>query len=240
MDETGRNLLTFGFVRDFCKNYNMDIPDDIVFLFVSWLSFYAQFDRNLTHKHITIETKKTKDKYGEYQQVQISRKAVGPWRTAVSKNICKKGDIKSWIFQIGARKKYGDPKYLILGIIDDMTVKRRKSRIQSFCAEKGGFGLFLLNMGRYFEKDLNHDKFEYGQQFELTHNDIIEMELDLTKERGILSFEFHGKVKTRDWTDWTTYYSNIFHDNIDINKQWRAAITLASRSQLVSILPFVP
>ena len=66
------NLLTFGFVRDFGKKNNIDIPDDIVYLFVSWLSLCDQFDRKLTHRHITIETKRTKEKYGIYQQIQLS------------------------------------------------------------------------------------------------------------------------------------------------------------------------
>ena len=239
MNEAGKNLLTFGFVRDFGKENNIEIPYDIVYLFISWLSFCDQFDRTLTHRHITIKTKKTNDKYGECQQIQMSAQSSDPFRTAICEHVCKRGDKQTWIFQIGARRSKA-PEYLVFGIIDNHTAISVND-IKDFSEISGGFGLFLKDMGTYFQQKYSCRVFEYGAQFEVNHNDIIEMELDLTKENGTLSFEFHGKLKRkRDRAEETKHYSNVFDYCVDVNKQWRAAVTIAGRNQFVSLLPFGP
>ena len=71
MDPTRKNLLSFGFVREYCDENNIDLlPNDIVSLFALWLTFSDRFDENLLNKLIKLKTKKN-DKYGEYQQIQL-------------------------------------------------------------------------------------------------------------------------------------------------------------------------
>ena len=231
MDQTRKSLLTFGFVRDYCKQSNVDpLPNDIIHLFVLWLSFCDQFDRDLTHKDIAIKTK-TIDKYGECQQLQME--AIDSCLTAICKGIFKKGDKQSWTFQVGLHKKDPEPLHLVFGIIENESVTSRVS-IEDFSAIPGGFGLYLFDMFRYYEQRLA-GKFEYGKQYEIKHGDIITMELDLTKEKGILSFVIYAELRG----DVDTQSSNIVDKNIDVNTQWRAAVALY-RGNSVSLLPYDP
>ena len=71
MDPQKRELLTFGFVREYCKDNKMElITDDIIKLFILWSTFCDQFDRDLTYKDYQI-ARKMHDKYGEYQQAML-------------------------------------------------------------------------------------------------------------------------------------------------------------------------
>ena len=71
MDSTRRNLLSFGFVREYCNEHKLEIlPNDIVELFILWVSFCDKFDPDLTHTDFAVLTKKDGN-YGEYQQIQI-------------------------------------------------------------------------------------------------------------------------------------------------------------------------
>ena len=72
MDATRKNLLTFGYVRDYCKQTDLDfLPEDIIHLFILWISFCDQFDRNLSHEGIQI-TEECDEEYGEYQQIKLA------------------------------------------------------------------------------------------------------------------------------------------------------------------------
>ena len=62
--------------------------------FILWLSFCDKFDQNLSHKDTVIGTK-TDDKYGEYEQVQMSQEIYNTCITAVCDTIYTKGDKQS-------------------------------------------------------------------------------------------------------------------------------------------------
>ena len=114
MDSSRENLLTFGFVRDYCEQNNIDFPpDDIVGLFVSWLILCDRFVFKLSHKNIEITTE-THDKYGECQQIKKSKDCHKPSVTAIGEGIYKKGDKQSWTFAMGPST------WLVIGIIEDM------------------------------------------------------------------------------------------------------------------------
>ena len=242
MDRERKTLLTFGFVRDYCKANYIDFPpDDIVELFTIWVSFCDKFDRNLTYKDIMIQTK-ADNKFGVYEQIRRTEGYetwMNPCVTAICQQIIKKGDKQSWTFQIGAKNNI-DPRYLVFGIIDNKTAKA-KENITDFSIISGGFGLYLNDMGRYCERDDAIGHFEYGHQYKLKQGDIITMILDLTQENGILSFEFHGQLEEDKSNKQTAEeFSNVFHDKLDVDKEWRAAIAIASSSHFVSLLPYDP
>ena len=65
------SLLSFGFTREHCQKNNIDLfPNDIIELFMLWLSFCDKFDPDLCDNYIEIKTQ-THDKYGEYQQAML-------------------------------------------------------------------------------------------------------------------------------------------------------------------------
>ena len=56
MDTQQKTLVTFGFIREFCKHKNMKLlPNDIITFFVSWLFFCDQFDAKLSHPALNLE-----------------------------------------------------------------------------------------------------------------------------------------------------------------------------------------
>lgn len=137
MEQARKNLLSFGFVREYCNDNNIELlPSDIIELLVLWLSFRDQFDISLSHKDIAIETK-TDDKYGEYQEIRKS-KASGFCITAICKNIIKKGHKQSWKFQLRTKDPDSPPMALVFGIIDNKIAESNASQITDFSSILGG------------------------------------------------------------------------------------------------------
>ena len=97
----------------------------------------------------------------------------------------------------------------------------------------GGYGLYLRNMTKYSEK-YTAIPYEYGEQYEVQKEDMITMQLDLTRDKGILSVEFHAKLKPNELN---IAMSNVF-DEIDVNEAWRAAVAFGFASDNVFLLPF--
>ena len=192
-----------------------------------WLSFCDRFDENLSNKDIKIEIENDDD-YGEYQQIQPIR-GVSGFATAICQNVVKKGDKQSWTFQI-------ENLITIFGIIDDKLARKKKGNVKDFSIITGGYGLYLNNMGRYHGSWFPTDAFEYGKQFELGQGDMVTMELDLTKETGILRFTIHSQLKN-EIVD--KEFNNIFDDEIDVDRKWRAAVAISSSSSIIKLLPYI-
>ena len=207
-------------MREYCKHNSIDLlPSDIIELFVLWLSFCDRFVPDLSDDNIEILG-------AECQQVKVRAGGGHYCATAVCKDIVKKGEKQSWKFQVV-------DKEVILGIMEDKVAVERAGKIRDFSSSKGGYGLFLSDMRKYLD-DYNARVFEYAQQFEVKENDIITMELDLTKDKGVLTFTFHSKEKPQI-TD------NIFYDQFEVNKNWRAAVVCTdqepSLQNIVSLIP---
>ena len=234
MDNHRKNLLSFGFVREYCNKNKIEfLPNDIVGLFVLWLSFCDQFDVDLLHKNIKVETKKD-DKYGEYQQVVVKQTDICH-SSAICKKLIKKGDKESWTFKF---ESPASSTTAILGIINNeaaIQADHTEGNISDFSCINGGYGLYLSNMGIYYN-ELFQGTFEYGDQFVFKEGDMITMELDLTKEKGILSFIFHADIDSSS----TELSSNVLNDDIDVNELWRAAVALAYPKDIMCILPYKP
>ena len=71
----------------------------------------------------------------------------------------------------------------------------KKGDIKDFSMAEGGYGLCLFDMKRYCGRVFPEGIFKYGQQFEIKKGDMITMELDLTKSKGILKFTFNADLK---------------------------------------------
>ena len=218
MDETKKNLLSFGFVREYCKQNNLDFPpDDIVGLFAIWLLICDSFDTHLSHEEMDITTE-IDAKYGECQTI-VNKVGTGYGRTAICANICKRGDKQYWKFQINGDDWY-NLKSVVIGIIDDSVLNQDNNKnIVDFSIEKGGFGLYLKNMLMYHAGNFwNTTTFEYGKQFNFKRNDIITMQLDLTGAKGILSLTTDADIEESNDAN---ALSNILNKDLDVNVSWR-------------------
>ena len=94
MDQARKNLLSFGFVREYCNEQNIELlPSDIIELLILWLSFVDRVDLYLSHNAIQIETIMD-NKFGECEQIRKSKE----WEsqaTAIFHHIVEKGDKQS-------------------------------------------------------------------------------------------------------------------------------------------------
>ena len=228
MESTRENLLSFGFVREYCNENNIDfLPKDIVSLFILWLTFCDRFDENLLNEHIQLETMKN-EKYGEYQQIKLKDASTKRLFSTVCEGVIEKGDKQTWTFKVDGSQR------VILGIIDDKVVTKRKGNIRIFAFSEGGYGLYLVNMYRYLESVCSKGYFKYGKQLKIKQGDMITMQLDLTEKNGVLRFTFNADLndpKSHETLD------NIFYDEIDVDKKWRAAVTIGSPA-IVTLLPY--
>ena len=65
-----RDVLVFGFVREYYKSIHCELPpNDIIKLFILWVSFSDFFDKNISHQNIEIELINDNE-HGEYQKLK--------------------------------------------------------------------------------------------------------------------------------------------------------------------------
>lgn len=232
LSQTRKNLLSIGFVREYCKENNVEfLPSDIIELFILWLSLCDRFDKDLSHKSIQF-TMKSDNNYIDYEQIAVTEFG---HKTAIGHQIIRKGDRQLWTFQLIKNIK---DAHVILGIIDNKTANQRKGIICDFSFKERGYGLYLNNMYKYCGTKAR-TRFEYGTQFEFKTGDMITMELDLTNQvkGGQLRFTFHS-IKSAKYIESS---SNVCYDNLDINEEWRGAVAIGNpKSDAVCLLPFNP
>ena len=239
MDALRRTLLVFGFVREICNNYKIQLlPDDLIKSLVIWLSFADRFDERLTHQEITIESIED-GQYGTYQRIDLDENADRRYRSAICEQIIKKGEEKTWTFKFDSHPTDTDA---LIGIIEDDIVQTEEPGSISDFSDLTEIGCAIyMRLNRIYNKILQTGQyFNYGNQFILEKNDMISMKLDLTQKvnkNGILSFVYHSKVKSG--VD-ISKCSNIVDGKIDINKEYRAAVALYTpQRDAISLLPFV-
>ena len=218
-----KNLLTFGYVREHCRNQNIDLfPDDIVQLFVEWLLINDCFDKQLSHPSLTIITS-IDDNY-ELLCFQ-SKQFEDDWASAVGTMIVSKGQRVEWKFKING--PLINNAEMMIGIIDNEMIPANKP-INVFCDRKcKGWGVYCYNMWKMHDSDCaDGGPFNYGYQFEYAKGDIITMILDLSQkknESGVLSFDINAKLKYEE-KDFVSM--NILYDDLDIDKEYRMAICI--------------
>lgn len=218
MNKLKQNLLSYGFVREYCSDNSVELlPSDIIELFVLWLTFCDEFDRDLSHDNIQFATTND-DEYGECQQISVKEYYHA---TAICKQIIQKGNKESWSFRF---KNIATHTHAVLGVISDEIAREKKGEILDFSlATNKGYGLYIFDMRKYSE-EVSWNPFQYGNQFEFKKGDVITMELDLTNDKGQLKFQFHSeRIASKSSKPLP---SNICFDDIDVNKKWRAAVAI--------------
>ena len=217
MDTIRKNLLTFGFVRSYCKDHGIPfLPEDIVGLFIAWFMLNDHFDKNRCHPAIALETD---DEYEilKIKDVDTSKAFI---YSAVGSSIVKKGQKQTWKFAVYKAE-------FQIGIIDEEILKSSNEYVTDFTdTEWKGWGLYVYAMTKYHSSETNEGSFTYGEQYKLsqTESTSITMILDLTQatnKNGVLSFEIEGE-KHLDIPNAT----KILYDDLDINKQYRMATAI--------------
>ena len=221
-----QELLMFGFMRDYCKDIDKELPsDDLIRLFAAWVALIDRWDKEKCHSGVEIVSK-----LATICKTIVPLGAV----TCIGESVIKKGEKNTWKLKVNS-------SYVMAGIIDDEIVRTMQD-IDDFTAEYcGGYGLSLGYGIRFNDKfDFPQgDNFHYAQQFKLhsvvgdSIGIVFEMELDLTQkenENGILRFVIDDKHnKGIDTIETVGKYSNICFDTIDIDKKYRLAVDIGGK-----------
>ena len=235
MDAVKKSLLAYGYARKYCKEQDIDcLPDDIVGLFVIWLSFCDRFDLNFIPSIMDLTSIDNK-----HQHLTIKPGNAGEFASAFGQAIISKVTIFEWKFELN-----GPPLETQIGIIDNGMIDNDETIGDFADATWHGWGLYLRSMYAYHDEDeLNmgwHDKiFDYGKQFKFKTGDIIIMTLDLTQEKnenGVLSFDIDAELIEQNETEDEVVYSQILYDDLDINKQYRMAVSMQRDTDEISLL----
>eukprot|EP01084_Bolivina_argentea_P188452 324422_1 len=214
-----KELLVFGYIRLHCQ---IHLPHDITKLFVEWIEWMDSFDTNKSHECFTFVTNRTLVK-------RDTKDTTMPhYTSAFGETIVCKGDIQSWIFQVGSVGFF-------IGIIEEEIVQTYEN-IEDFTdAKHRGYGISLALANKYHACGYQgHESFGYAEQFALFRFFLnnskqlnVKMKLDLSQSNGmgLLSFIFDVPSKfCNDKISTEGQYSNIAFDNIDVNKKYRAAV----------------
>ena len=232
MNSVQKTLLTFGFVREYCKSQNIELfPDDIISLFVSWLFFYDHFDAEKSHPYLNIEII---DHQYELLSVKVCKQnhryPQAQWCTAVGTLIIEKGEKYAWKFRMYTPALHF--ANIQLGIIDDDMFKTNEGEyIDDLSSGKwNGWGLFLYEMDKYHGSPNDDGTVYYAHQFNYKKGDIITIILDMTQENnekyGVLSCEIDAEIdeETMKYFAKNDRLSPVIYDNVDINKRYRMAV----------------
>ena len=207
-------LLAYGYIKQCYKEFDSSLlflSDDIINLLAVWILLNDTFSN--TNKSPLIVVSNDMDAEDQMSGIyQIARKTTKYPSTAehvFGSNIFSKGHLIKWRFKY---KKHWASQ---IGIIqqENMHKVSQGSDYLSTSIGGDGYGLFTLDGGSY-HKDKCLGKMLPAK---ITHDDIIEMELDLTstkQEEGILSYTLNGKPG-----------APLFN-HVDIDKKWVMALTL--------------
>ena len=228
MDNKRKTLLAFGYVRKQHKLQNIEfLPEDIIGLFVVWLSFNDHFDKNKCHPALDLETD------NEYQTLRMEDEDADEhiYYSAVGWLIIEKGQKQTWTFPVYKPNgySYAHGGSMQIGIMDDSILSSsNEPYVDDFTNIKwNGWGLYLYGMTRY-HNDQSDGGFEYAQQFKYSEDKpvLMTMILDLTRDinkNGVLSFEIDGDI---NYENYNPNASKVLYDGLDINKQYRMVVAV--------------
>ena len=220
MSSTRKELLSFGFIREYCKNIGRDLPtDDLIRLFAEWFILIG-WDKENSHEGIKIQT--------ELEAVVNSYTVSA---TCIGANVIKKGHKQNWKVRLNSSK-------VMIGIINDKMIPPN-ANIDDFTNRKyKGYGLSIHYGETFHDATVSESTdFPYAQQFNFDNIDgmtkgvLLEMQLDLTQKdnkNGILRFEIHHRSLMESITEMRKdgKYTNIAFDDIDVNEQYRLAVDI--------------
>ena len=212
-----KNLLTFGFVRKCCNGKIIEsIPEDIIQLFVVWLSLSDHFAEDKCHPNIKIETVSNK-----YQIAYRSSVDGGSYVSAIGNDVVSQKEKQEWRLQfIELTTEF--PTVLI-GIIGNEIVNSIEY-IDDFTDYNMGYGLYPECQVTY-NGPASETSFMYSSQFKLEQGLIITMTLDMSQENnnyGTLSYEYDESKKYKEILD--PDITHIAFDNVNKNQSYRLAI----------------
>ena len=224
MNSERKELLTFGYVRGYCKTQKIEfLPEDIIGLFIAWLIFGDHFDKTRVHPGLTLEID---DEYETLKIKQVNRSKAN-YCSAVGCFVIKKGEKQKWRFPIYAGSgSHGDSAQI--GVVDENILKSSEEFVNDFTnTQWKGWGLYLYAMQKYYN-DERGGTFGYATQFKYSKDDPLwlTMILDLTQEtneNGVLSFDIEG-----EFIGFPVNHdsSKILYDNIDVDGEYRMAVAL--------------
>ena len=216
-------LAVYGYIREYFASIKQDLPpDDIILLLVIWIRFMDMFDQKILHKSIEFHAEiKTKFKRNNIMMNDDS------YASVIGTFIVQRGIKQSWTL------KTAKTPSIIIGVIDDETCKTADVVTDFTNTIYKGFGLATGSWEMYHDSNASHDSDlkMYVNQFEVAGQPLtITMELDMTQRKckhGVLRYIVHNKKKERVKEIRTNdKYTNIGYDNIDINKEYRFAISV--------------
>ena len=230
MAASREELSIYGFWREFHNQQNIKLPpSDIIQAFVPWLELIDYFDKVTIHENIQFENQSL---------TKIARpKRDGHWASAFGTLIVERGYKASWKMKIKAKDWL-----ILIGIMDNELVESRTNVSNFFTDDNEGYGVIACGWFYYHGRNSPDGDIEhYANQFNLTGEYItITMELDMTQttsDQGILKYVIHHETK-QDVKSIRTddKYTNIAYKTVDINRKYRAAVSLADPTDSVEFL----
>ena len=194
------------------------------------------FDKTVSHEGIIFESDTKIRRHGDMNW---------DFTCAIGSGIIGKGDKQTWIFK-------AETPSIIVGIIDNKMVNSERNIFDhtGLKYKYNSYGIGMYSRRKYHgdrgkARFRNSSKFEYMNQFNLkTNHRVFTMELDMTQKlcpNGILSFIMHHQA-AEDVTEIKAYgeYTNAAWVDIDIDKQYRMAVTITTGKQSVELLSQTP
>ena len=199
-------------IHGYCRIYsnNSYFPRDILSLIVVW--FKGGWDLITAHKHIEIGASSIKRvKKPDAKMINVfSAESIGF------------GEKKIWKLQFKATdpNKSGKPSSAQIGVIDGNKAKSKMN--DSFANKINGGYAYGGWTGNIYHGDIAATMARYGPPLRV--GDIIEVELDMRKDKGTLSFKVNGISK------------GVAFDDLKKTKQYKLAVALKWREHFALIL----
>lgn len=238
--DSAKACLVSGFVRACWRNQlqfaattllSVFPSEEMLTLFAEWLTVSDCFDEYSTDLTM-IQYSKPIHHLREYRKVTTVERIKG-WNLCCSHSFgydsIGEGGRAVWKFKLSGHG--ADRPCVLIGIVEANQVSQFTAKDQDLTpsadafssAEHGGYALHTADWMRYHADDDNGRAFAKDAEMEITPNDVLAVELDLTQQFGMdnrcgrLKFVMNGR------TDMFTE-GGVAFDDIDIGKSYRLAI----------------
>jgi len=238
--DSAKSCLVSGFVRacwrnqlQFAETALMSVfpSEPILYLLAEWLTVSDCFDEYSTDLSM-IQYTKPLSHLKEYRRVTTVER-IKDWNFCCSHSfgydvVCENGRAV-WKFKLSGHG--ADKPCVLIGVVEANQVSQFMSRDQDLTpssdtfssAEHGGYALHTVDWMRYHADDDDGRPFAKDGELEITPNDVLAVELDLTHRFGMdhrcgrLKFVMNGHTEMFE-------NGGVAFDDIDIRKDYRLAI----------------
>lgn len=196
-----QKLFVHGFIRKYCVSSTMpNVLKDLCFTF--YFIACDAWNMDDSNKDFQVDEKNI---------LSVKADKQNRFRTAFGTVVISKNEMFIWEFQIIAEcmTRYND-RNVMIGIINIKEANRDKHNGGSYFCDnrRGGYGYYAYDGERFHPP---HSRDKYGKPAK--RFDIITMTLDLTNEKGILSFMVNDEDQ------------GILKDDINVNCDYCMAIS---------------